>query len=290
MEKIYNLKSIEELTAFLKLFEEAEISKFLEDEFKSLAEYKTAIEWNKLVSICEALSVNGWGNLERVDAICFKNGSSWNTELRNKQKELRFLQAGWTKRKNGYVYSNPSYHFSPNAPEKKTIPWQDYPKTEPEEVMVAELSDQRNKQKVNPIIFSGTYPLHSKIERNMLFPQILNLRDRFNRNLNADLYGEGIDKISIHYLTTVPNDKTTTCFLKGTYHSKTMIYKSEAIFGEEYAIASEAERKIIIENLLLQTLEDVKQKVSKYKLPYNIELLINEVTTEIIKWQSDSSD
>lgn len=286
MEKIYDFKSIDELASYLKLFEKSEISKFLEDEFKSLTEYKTAKEWNKLVRICEALSITGWKNLERVDAICFKNGNNWNTELRNNKKELRFLSASWTKRKNGFVYDNPSYHFSPDVPEKPDVAWQDYPKTEFEEVDVPELSDQRNKQKVNPIIFGGTYPLHSKIERNMLFPPLLDLRNRFDNNLHADLYGEGIDKISIRYLTAVSNEKTATSFLKATYYPKTKEYKAEAIFGEEYAAASETERKKIIEKLLLQTLEDVKQKASKHKLRYDVDLLISEVKEEIIKWQA----
>lgn len=286
MEKIYNLKSIEELTTFLKSFDKSEISKFLEDEFKTLVEYKTAEEWNKLVRVCEGLSINGWVNLERVDAICFKNGSNWNTELRNKEKQLRFLSAGWTKRKNGYIYCNPSYHYSPDIPEKQDIAWQNYPKTESEEVNVTELSDQRNKQKINPIIFGGTYPLYTKIERNLLFPQLLNLRNHFDKNLHADLYGEGIDKISIRYITAVSNEKTETSFLKGTYYPKTKEYKSEAFFGEEYAAASEIKRKKIIEKLLLQTLEDVKLKVSKYHLPYDVDLLISEVKIEIRKWHN----
>ncbi|MDR7210999.1 hypothetical protein [Flavobacterium piscis] len=286
MEKIYDFKTIDELTSFLKLFEKSEISKFLENEFKNLTEYKTAKEWNKLVRICEALSIIGWENLERVDAICCKNGSNWNTELRNNKKELRFLSASWTKRKNGFVYSNPSYHFNPDVPEKQDIAWQDYPKTEFEEVNVPELSDQRNKQKVNPITFGGTYPLHSKIERDILFPQLLDLRNRFDHTLHTDLYGEGIDKISIRYLTAVSNDKTATSFLKGTYYPKTKEYKAEAFFGEEYAAASETERKKIIEKLLLQTLDDVKEKVGKHKLCYNVDLLITEVKEEITKWQA----
>ncbi len=283
MKKIYGIESIEELTEFLKTIEKPEINKFLENEFRYLTEYKDADEWNKLVKVCECLSILGWEKLERVDAICVKIANSWKTELRNKEKELRFLTANWTKRKNGFIYLNPCYYFSPDIPEKKSVDWQDYPKREVKEVNVPKLLDQRNKQKTNPIVIGGIYQLKSKIKREMLFPLLKDLNKILNKALNADMYGSGIDIIAVRYVTA-ETAKSNTRFVKGTYYPQKSEYNTEIIFGEEYAASSIMERKEIIKQILLQTLEDVKLKVNKHKLNYNIDLLINEVNKEASEW------
>ena len=283
MEKIYDIESIEELTEFLKTIEKPEINKFLENEFRYLVEYKDADEWNKLVKVCECLSISGWGKLERVDAICLKIANTWKTELRNKEKEPRFLTANWTKNKNGFTYANPSYYFSPDIPEKKSVDWQDYPKREVKEVNVPKLFDQRNKQKTNPIVIGGIYPLKSKIKREMLFPLLKDLNKILNKALNADLYGSGIDIIAVNYVTAETAESNTR-FVKGTYYPKKSEYKAEVILGEEYTASSIMERKEIIKQILLQTLEDVKLKVKKHKLNYNVDLLINEVNKEASEW------
>lgn len=284
MEKIFDLESIDELNHFLKSSEESKTYKFLFEEFKNLVEYKNADEWNKLVRICEAFSIIGWKKLERVDAICFKIMNTWKTELRNKNKELRFLSAFWTKQKNGFTYFNPSYHLSPDIPEKKSIDWQNYPKFKIEVINVSNLLEQRNKQKVNPITIGGIYSLNTKIDKKILSPLLLELKLRMDKSLNVDSYGDEISTIAIRYFTAKPDENNETTFLKGTYFSKKKEYKAEVFFGNEYVTASELQRKLIIEKLILLTLKDTKQKVAKYKLNYNIDLLINEVKNETYRW------
>lgn len=284
MNKIYDIESINELNDFLQSSEQSEIYQFLVNEFKSLAEYKNANEWNKLVRVCESLSIIGWGELERVDAICLKIMNTWKTELRNKEKEIHFLSANWTKRKNGFTYSNPAYYFSPDIPEKGSIDWQQYPKFEIEEINVPALLDQRNKQKVNPILIGGVCSLHTKIESNTLLPLLLELRKIMDNNLNPEMYGDEIGKIAIRYSTAESDDKTETSFLKGTYYPKTKEYKAEVIFGNEYAAATETGRKRMIQKLLFQTLEDVKEKIHIHQLNYNIDLLIDDVNNETSSW------
>ena len=284
MNEIFDIENIDNLIDFLQSSEQSKTYQFLVDEFKNLTEYKNANEWNKLVKVCEALSIIGWGELERVDAICFTTMNVWKTELRNKEKKLRFLSAGWTKSKNGFTYSNPSYYFSPDIPEKESIDWQQYPKSEIETINVLALLDQRNKQKVNPITIGGVFSLKSKIESNTLFPLLLELRKIMDENLNTERYGVSIEKISIRYNTAKPNEKTESCFLNGTYYPKTKEYKAEVFFGEEYAIATETKRKLIIEKLLLLTLDDIKRKCHTHKLNYNIDLLIDELKNETSSW------
>ncbi|WP_405397076.1 hypothetical protein [Maribacter sp. Asnod2-G09] len=284
MDKIYDIESIEELSGYLNALNTDEIRKALETEFKSLVEYKDANEWNKLVRICEVFSIIGWINLERVDAICYKSMNIWITELRNKQKEARFLSASWLKRKNGFIYTNPSYHYSPDINEKQSIGWKDFPKADLKEIDVPKLLDQCNKQKVNPIIFSGVYQYQSKIDRSMLFPLLKELRIRLDNNLNVDNFGNGINKIYIHYSTAKPNEEGITRLLKSRFSSKVSEYSADLFIGEEFVLKTEIQRKELLKYIILQVLEDVKKKVIKNKLKYDIDLLISEVKNEASIW------
>ncbi|GHT78547.1 hypothetical protein FACS189464_2180 [Bacteroidia bacterium] len=283
-EQIYQMEELSQLEEFVKTLDENLLRENLVKEYFRLTEYRDANEWNRLVRICEVFSIIGWGNLERVDAKCVKALNQWLTELTNKQKETRFLQGHWVKRKNGYVLFNPCYFYSPDRPEKASIDWESYPKQAEIECDVPYLAKQRNKQKVNPISFGGIFVSGSKVKSNMLFPLLRALRILFDNNLKPDLYGEGLNSIDIRYLTVEEKSEDKTHFECGIYYPKNSTYRCDIFFGNDYASFSEQERKEQIKQLVFEVLQDVKARITKRKLNYNIDLLTKDAAIEIEKW------
>jgi len=290
MEPIYTIDKLSELEKAVKLIDEKVLRKELTSQYFRLVEYTNAEEWNRLVRICEIFSIIGWGNLERVNANCCKSLNQWHTELENKNRESRFLKGNWVKRKNGYVLFNPSYHYSPDKPDNPSIDWENYPKQAEIECAVQSLSVQRNKQKMNPIVFGGIYTHNTKVESKMLFPMLRDLRKLFDYNLKPELYGYGITNIAVRYITAQRGEKRTTCFERGTYYPKKERYECEIFIGEEFAEMSENERKKQIKCIMQEVLETLKEKLKKSKQKYNIDLLTTDTMCEIDKWIKEQRD
>ena len=290
MEQIYTIDNFSELEKAVKSTDEKVLRKELTNQYLRLVEYTNAEEWNRLVRICEIFSIIGWGNLERVNANCCKSLNQWHTDLENKYREKRFLQGNWLKRKNGYVLFNPSYYYSPDKPDKPTIDWESYPKQTEMECTVPSLAVQRNKQKMNPIVFGGIYTYNSKIESKMLFPIFRDLRKLFDYNLKPDLYGNGIKSIAIRYITAEQGEKRMTCFERGTYYPKKESYDCEIFIGEEFAEMSESERKEQIKHIMQDILETLKEKLQKNKMKYYIDLLTKDTMYEIDKWINEQQN
>ena len=284
MEQIYIIDNLSELEKTVKSMDEKALREELVCQYFRLAEYANAEEWNRLVRICEIFSIIGWGNLERVNANCYKSLNQWHTDLENKYREKRFLRGNWLKRKNGYVLFNPSYSFSPDKPGKPAIDWENYPKRTEIECVVPNLAVQRNKQKMNPIVFGGIYTHNSKIESKILFPMLLDLRKLFDYNLKPELYGSGINTIAIRYITAKQGEKRPTCFERGTYYPKKEAYDCDIFIGEEFAEMRENERKEQIKYMMQEILEKLKQKLKKNKQKYNIDLLATDTMREIERW------
>ena len=288
MKQLFDIDGLSELERVIMNMDERTLRTELTTRYLQLVEYTNAREWNELVRICEIFSIIGWGSLERVNASCAKSLNQWNTRLENKHAEPRFLQGTWIKRKNGYTMFNPVYFHSPDKPDKPSVCRKDYPpfpETETE-CPACNLVMQRNKQKMNPIIFGGIYMVDSKIKSTMLAPILRELRTLLNYNLTPELYGEGINKINIRYVTARPGQKGITRLERGTYYPRREVYDCDAFIGEDFAELREPERKQQIKQLMKIILDELNTKVSKRKLEYNTELLATDVMREIDKWIS----
>ena len=130
LDKIYEMDDLDELEKAARKMDKKALHKALTKDYLRLVEYKDANEWNQLVRICEIFSIIGWGSLERVDAICFQVQNKWQTELRNKDKEERFLEGVWLKRKNELVLISRSYYHSPDKPSIKSADYAETPEIE----------------------------------------------------------------------------------------------------------------------------------------------------------------
>ncbi len=84
MQEFYKLSELSEIKQWLESQDES-IQTQLLAEFIRLKDYKNAVEWNHLVTICEAITLlDIWQkfDLEPVEAYCGKGMSgSWETAL-----------------------------------------------------------------------------------------------------------------------------------------------------------------------------------------------------------------
>ena len=129
LDPIFKLDSIAEIEGYLRSIGPDRARPHLIEAFFKLVEYRNAHEWNRLVRVCEALAIAGWGNYEPVEATAERwiNGSFY-TELRNRFFEDRFLSVGWKKKGTTFVHEESSrfYYRSPDCPERPELNTSEY--------------------------------------------------------------------------------------------------------------------------------------------------------------------
>ncbi|PKH52910.1 hypothetical protein CXF68_20370 [Tenacibaculum sp. Bg11-29] len=178
MNSIHEFETIEELKEFLESDSSDELRTNLLKEFDGLVNYKNIKEWNKLVRICESLSIIGWGKREAFEATADKwiNGSYY-TEIRNKLFEQKLeWSKGWSKQKNTFViYENES------------------DKTNYE---ISIFASQRNKLPKSPIRWSRSGNYQKSLQP--LIDSLEVLRNKVIRETRPELYGNSFSYIGLN--------------------------------------------------------------------------------------------
>lgn len=181
----------------------------LHEAFFSLVEYENAAEWNRLVRVCEALAIVGWGDVEPVDARAERwlNGRPY-TDLMTRAFEKRFLSAGWSRMGDTFVLGEQDrfYYASPELPERPKRDTNEYARAHPDvdraDHGVAALATQRNLLARNPIRVtrSGAYfdAFAPHVEA------LVALRHRLDRETRPEAYGPGFGYLGVLYAFSYP--------------------------------------------------------------------------------------
>ncbi|WP_405396897.1 hypothetical protein [Maribacter sp. Asnod2-G09] len=199
IEKIAEFETLTELEAYL--FQQTDIeglrSKLL-SEFSKYADYKNAEEWNKAVHICESLAIIGWGDNEPVEALkgMFFNGNPM-TYFLNRFGEFRFVDAIWSKRKDGYTMEQgrTSFHASADDSQQRETILSDY--ITKEHIQDIKLLSQRNWIPKNPIriraglsnCYENSKPVIESLQKD--------LQIALNRKMQPEKYGRSVNRIII---------------------------------------------------------------------------------------------
>lgn len=204
MHEIFEIESLDDLETFLGDQGHEDARAWLAEEFFKVCEYKNAGDWNRLVRLCEALAIVGWGDLEPVQAVrgTFFNGNP-ETRIYNRYSELRYVDAIWSKRKSGLTMEpgRTAYHASPDVPNKPSI-GDAFPVVEC--IQNIKLESQRNWITKSPILitrpidncYSESRPLVNAVEE-CLSPAI-------DRRLTSTDYGSAINRIVLIYHLSYP--------------------------------------------------------------------------------------
>lgn len=172
-------------------------------EFFSLVEYRNARQWNRLVRVCEALAIVGWGECEPVEASADKwIDGQYFTKLSNAQFEERYLCAGWRRAGDSFLVDGGGccYHASKDRSERSKMDWKqcldNLPPADLKNYGVRVLERQRNPLPKNPIrisrYISNQYPTFDPLTK-----EINRLRKELDRRLRPAAYGENFGYLGI---------------------------------------------------------------------------------------------
>lgn len=203
LETILKSETLEQLNRQLAKAGHDAVRPDLLNEFFSLVEYRNALQWNRLVRVCESLAIVGWGKCEPVEASADKwiNGQYF-TKLSNAQFEERYLSAGWRRVGDSFVVDGGwcCYHASKDRPERRKMDCEQclkvLPPADPKNYRVKTLERQRNPLPKNPIRISryssNQYPTFDPITK-----EIGKLRKQLDRLLRPAAYGENFGYLGI---------------------------------------------------------------------------------------------
>jgi len=330
MKEMFNFENLDELENYL--LEQSDIENLQENLFNQFikhSDYKNAEEWNKSVLICESLAIIGWGNHEALEALrgIFYNGNPM-TYFINKFGEFRFIDAIWSKRKNGFTMEQgrTSYHFSPDdINKKKTILW-DYPtKLDIQDVT---LKSQRNWIRRNPIqIVRGIGNCYENSKK-IIDSLEENLQLELNHEMRPEKYGKGVHRIILrcafsyfdnhcktNYIIAesdrkLSNEKAWTelhkmypkkeieengYFLRnryeyGPFRSDTGKVITTIHLEKEFSELDYNEQKIRLSDYFITALTKVGERVKKRKPNYDFDLLLYDFNKILINWKTTANN
>ncbi|MDE5956476.1 MAG: hypothetical protein K2G80_08290, partial [Bacteroidales bacterium] len=187
--QVYNIDDLQQLKEYLKGFSDlGKVRQYLLGEFREYSRYRNAAEWNRAVRICECLAITGWGALEPLEAIRgnYFNGNP-NTFFINRNGELRFLDAVWSKRKDGVAidFGPSSFHASPDAPSAGGPVSGDGTG----EIQSTKLNSQRNWIPKNPICITRGLANCYENSKPVIESMEKELKPALNQRMRPELYG-----------------------------------------------------------------------------------------------------
>ncbi|MFD0715611.1 hypothetical protein [Paenibacillus sp. GCM10027626] len=174
---LYQMETIEQLTASIQEEPSPDLLRqTLFAEYDRYFQYANIEEWNKLVRVCEALRIVGWGDREPVEAIAEKwiNGSYYSGLRTRTFTTVEGTSKGWNKRGNTFVIDGGDDRA-------------DYG--------IAALATQRNPLPKNPVrlVTSGNYQRSAQ----PFVDSLEELRERLDCDMRQDMYGDGFGYLGI---------------------------------------------------------------------------------------------
>jgi hypothetical protein len=282
LKQILALDSIEALSAHLTSLPKRSTQKSLLKAFDARIEYEDAHQWAEAVRLCEALAIVGWGDRERVDAICERCENQWTTYFVTANDERRYREGHWVKRKAGFVLFNPEYHFSPDKPDKPAVGWMKFAGIDFPCVAIDKLPSQRNRQQRMPITFGGvggdnaTSRAVWKLERE--------LSDCLRRTLRLDHYGDAVETFNLGLFTPYPGVNDKPHREPGRYAAKSRTYRSILHFDENFHTLAPIDQRAYLGENLLAAIDDLAAKLRKARITYDIAAFRDDVEKALSIW------
>lgn len=306
----------------LSVSDRQELRTRLHSLFLRFARYRNASEWNMAVRLCEAMTIVGWGDNEPLEAIrgfCF-NGNP-NTCFVNRDGCPRFLDAAWSKRKEGLAidYSHSRFHKRADSPTDES----DIPTSGTGEIQPLKLASQRNWIPKNPIFitrglancYDNSKPVIKSLEND--------LRGTLNERMRPTLYGNALNRIIVNCsFSFYDNDHCKTNYIianeslrlkqKDFYPALLEMYSAEEIeangyflrnrftigpfradsgiqrigivFEKEFSDLPCPSQKKVLSDYLITAVSRSAGRLRK-KLDYDFDLLVADFTTIVHEWR-----
>lgn len=325
MTTIYNLDTLQKLKEYLEKQDQKSLREQLINEFLKFADYKNVSDWNNAVKICESLAIIGWGENEPLQAVkgMFFNGNP-ETFFINKFREPRFVNAIWSKRKDGFTMEKgrTSYYESPMQPKEKTI-LSEY--NIREDLQDLPLENQRNWIPKNPILITRTISNCYQNSKSVIESIDKELQPEFDIKMKPEKYGTVINQIifncsysysdygsKTNYIIADENLKLKQkdfypellkmfskqeiedngYFLRnryeyGNFSSERGKITNEIKFDREFSDLSHSKQKQTIAEYITISLNTTIEKLKKKKIMYDFESMHNDFLEILTKWKSN---
>ena len=211
IEQIFEIESLDALAVYLQALPPGRTRQQLAKLFLQNVLYQNVTQWNRVVRLCEALTIVGWGDLEPVQAVRtrYYNGFPW-TILSNRFAERRYVEVCWCTRRGGYAMDENSivFHGSddlPSALRKKGF----VPVLEPEGGVFA---TQRNWIARSPI-WVGQTVVNCYDSSKPFVASVGKLCDRLFREMRPEAYGRAIDRLWFYFHTSYKDPGCATNYV-----------------------------------------------------------------------------
>lgn len=298
MQEFYKLSELSEIKQWLESQDES-IQTQLLAEFIRLKDYKNAVEWNHLVTICEAITLlDIWQkfDLEPVEAYCGKGMSgSWETALYN---------ANWQKMPSSWR------DWSKNGDSFKI-----YQGADIQNYGVLKLNSQRNLLPTNPFKI-GRFMANFQQSAAAFVSEVEFLNYCLETQMQPKLYGDGFYYVTIntnyshhdwpghvsvreeyvHDESEAPTDHKNYYiepkieYGKLSTRQNRLCWKVNRNYNRAWGnMALAAQKQSLAEDLNI-IFAELETKLSKKKVDYNVKLAIEHANSIIKQWLNSKAD
>jgi hypothetical protein len=283
--EVERYSDMDELTKFLSdQPDQGKLRQILLDDFRTVVEYETALEWSRAVRLCEALAVVGWDPWERVDAIGHFNGDCWTTQFVNHKGEARFRFGRWKKRKAGWVLFNPAYHFSadvPELPSRDALADKEFPVVD-----LRCLPSQRNYQKQMPIIMGvigGSDPT-----TNHIFALKRRLTELLSDSMHPNEYGDALERFYLTLYGAGLRSKESSGLKVGAYRPKERAFYCEVHFERAFGQLTLDQQKAFFRSVVDRAVDALEAKFAKRRLRYDFQAFRSDLQAAFRAWDEEA--
>jgi len=327
MKEIFEIETLNELESYLlEQNNPYDLRNNLLTQFAKYSDYKNAEDWNKSVRICESLAIISWGSHEPLEALrgMFFNGNPM-TYFLNKFGEPRFVDAIWSKRKNGLTMEQgrTSFHSSPNDDNQRETILSDYQTKE--NIQDIKLQSQRNWIPKNPIWIERGISNCYENSKEVIKSINKDLQTELNQKMRPEKYGRKINRIILNcafsyfdhshcktnYIINESDKKLTSkkawdevhkmfpkkeidengYYLRnryefGPFRKDTGRTKVTIHFEREFSELNHSEQKNKLCEYFLFALNKTVEKLKTKKLNYNFELMLTDFNEILSNWKN----
>ncbi len=296
LDVMYECETIDELKTYIETQPNIELRIILLNEFDKLKIYKNIMEWNKLVRICEALAIVGWGEREALEALAHKwiNGSYY-TKINNRYFEYNVEQR-WRKQKDTFVL--------------------DEEEADKTDYGISKFASQRNKLLKSPIrwVRSGNYqkslqPFIDSLEE---------LAEKIIRESRPELYGNDFSYIGLKLYFSHHDDKSPSVryeyfhneedvptdmkgatnpggmpayFIRPKFKIGRLVTKDNELrllvtrhYTRKFGYLELSQQKQILKEDFFEIIDILSDKLKKKRIQYNTELLKSDMNNMFQTW------
>ncbi|MDE6121090.1 MAG: hypothetical protein K2F63_04815 [Muribaculaceae bacterium] len=322
---VYGSESLDDLQRCLSDADSQDcMRELLLKEFRQLSNYRNATEWNQAVRLCEALAIIGWGEHEALEAVCgcWVNGNP-ETFFINRYDKVRFLDAVWSKRKDGVAIDISRSFFHSSADVAPINLLDKGASTQTYTAQDITLSRQRNWIPRNPILITRGLANCYENSKKVIDEMESVLKPALDCLMRPELYGNAVDRIVIncsfsfydnyHCKTNyIIADEKLRLKQKDFYPKLLEMYSEKEIednglylrnrfsFGpfrsdsgsmrvgivleKEFSQQSHQKQRELLCAYFVRAIEECARRLNK-RVDYNFELMMSDFMSILNKWQ-----